>query len=79
MLIVGETGFGKTYAAQCIVSELKKKGITTVIFDYGQGFGINEASKEFLSLVDPIQIEASKKGIAINPLEIFPQNSLFNW
>ncbi|MBE3135978.1 MAG: DUF87 domain-containing protein [Thermoplasmata archaeon] len=74
MLIVGETGFGKTYAAQCIVSELKKKKFATIIFDYGQGFGIEEASKEFLELAYPVQIEASRNGVAINPLQIFPED-----
>jgi len=71
VLIVGETGYGKTYAAQCITAELNKKGLTTIIFDYGQGFGIEEASKEFIDLVHPSQIEASKHGVSINPLQIF--------
>lgn len=74
MLIVGETGFGKTYATQCIITELKKKDISTVIFDYGQGFGIEEASKDFLRLTKPTQIEVSKNGVAINPLQIFPDD-----
>lgn len=72
VLIVGETGFGKTYAAQCITAALCKKGLTTIIFDYGQGFGIEEASKEFIDLVQPSQIEASRNGVSINPLQIFP-------
>jgi DNA phosphorothioation-dependent restriction protein DptH len=71
VLIVGETGFGKTYAAQCITAELYKKGLTTIIFDYGQGFGIEEASKDFIDLVQPSQIEASRNGVSINPLQIF--------
>jgi len=76
ILIAGETGFGKTYATQCIVAELKKKNISTIIFDYGQGFGIEESSKEFLDLVNPNQIEASRHGVAINPLEIFPDDMM---
>jgi DNA phosphorothioation-dependent restriction protein DptH len=74
VLIVGETGFGKTYAAQCMVTELKRKGMTTIIFDYGQGFGVEEASTEFLDIAKPEQIEASRNGIAINPLQIFPDD-----
>jgi DNA phosphorothioation-dependent restriction protein DptH len=75
-LIVGETGFGKTYAAQCIVAELSKKGISVLIFDYGQGFGKEEASRSFLELVNPKQIEASKNGISINPLRALPDDAM---
>lgn len=71
VLIVGETGFGKTYAAQCMAYELQKKKVSTIIFDYGQGFGIEEASKDFIALTNPTQIEASRNGVAINPLQIF--------
>lgn len=74
ILIVGETGFGKTYATQCIVTELKKKGMATIIFDYGQGFGMEEASQEFIRLTEPKQIEASRNGVMINPLQIFPDD-----
>lgn len=76
VLIVGETGFGKTYAAQCIIAELKKKDMVTIIFDYGQGFGVEEASKTFIDLTNLVQIEASKKGVAINPLQIFPDDMM---
>jgi DNA phosphorothioation-dependent restriction protein DptH len=76
VLIVGETGFGKTYATQCVVAELKKKGIATIIFDYGQGFGLEEASKKFIEITKPVQIEASKNGVAINPLQIFPDDMM---
>lgn len=71
ILLVGETGFGKTYATQCICAELQKKAISSIIFDYGQGFGIEESSKEFFELTKPKQIDASKNGISINPLQIF--------
>jgi len=74
VLIVGETGFGKTYATQCMLAELNKKGVTSVIFDYGQGFGVEEASQDFLRLTNPKQIEASRNGISLNPLEIFPDD-----
>ena len=76
VLIVGETGFGKTYATQCIVTEMKKKDIATVIFDYGQGFSVEGSCSEFLELAQPNQIEASKKGIAINPLQMFPDDMM---
>lgn len=74
VLILGETGVGKTYAAQCMVTELAKKGVSTVIFDYGQGFGIKDANNEFLQKTDPSQIEASRNGVSINPLQIFPND-----
>jgi DNA phosphorothioation-dependent restriction protein DptH len=76
VLIVGETGFGKTYATQCIITELNKKGIPILVFDYGQGFGIEEASKLFLELTRPYQIEASRNGININPLRPLPDDAV---
>lgn len=74
VLITGETGVGKTYAAQCLVSELSQKGVSTVILDYGQGFGKEEANEIFLNKTDPSQIEASLNGVKINPLQIFPHD-----
>jgi hypothetical protein len=37
LLILGESGSGKTYAVQCICAELVQKGVPIIVFDYGQG------------------------------------------
>ena len=71
-LIVGESGVGKTETIRSIVTELAQKGINSIIFDYGQGFSLDDAPPEFLDYARPIEIFASKDGVNINPLELFP-------
>lgn len=71
LMIIGESGYGKTYTTQCLIAELTRKNIPSVVFDYGQGFTLNTVSQVFLEYVNPVEISASEKGIDINPLEIF--------
>jgi DNA phosphorothioation-dependent restriction protein DptH len=71
LMIIGESGYGKTYTTQCLIAELAQKNTPSVVFDYGQGFSLDTVSKVFLESVNPIEILASDKGIDINPLEIF--------
>ena len=71
LMIIGESGYGKTYTTQCLIAELVQNNIPSVVFDYGQGFAPNAISSVFLESVNPIEILASEKGIDINPLEIF--------
>ena len=72
LMIIGESGYGKTYTTQCLIAELAQKNIPSVVFDYGQGFSLDTVSKVFLESVKPIEILANDRGIDINPLEIFP-------
>jgi DNA phosphorothioation-dependent restriction protein DptH len=72
LLIVGESGAGKTYLAQCVSAELVQQGAPVVIFDFGQGFSARSSSKEFAHYARPIEINAAAEGISINPLTIFP-------
>jgi DNA phosphorothioation-dependent restriction protein DptH len=71
LMIIGESGYGKTYTTQCLIAELAQKNIPSVIFDYGQGFSLDTVSSVFLEFLNPIEILASDRGIDINPLEIF--------
>ncbi|MGA2465587.1 MAG: DUF87 domain-containing protein [Thermodesulfobacteriota bacterium] len=71
LMIIGESGYGKTYTTQCLIAELAQKNIPSVVLDYGQGFSLDTVSKVFLESVNPIEILASERGIDINPLEIF--------
>jgi len=71
LMIIGESGYGKTYTTQCLITELAQKNIPSVVFDYGQGFSLNTVSQAFLECANPIEILASERGIDINPLEIF--------
>src|SRR5215216_3309201 len=69
LMIMGESGFGKTYSIQCLVAELANLGIPSVIIDYGRGFDLPTAPAEFIKLANPVEILAGEHGISINPLQ----------
>ena len=70
LMIMGESGYGKTYTIQCLVSELAVRGVPSIIIDYGRGFDLEVAPKEFLQSSYPLEIMAGELGININPLQI---------
>jgi len=72
MLILGESGFGKTYSICCIMTELAQQETPSIVFDYGQGFAIGSSPRRFVEYAKPIEIRASREGVAINPLQLFP-------
>jgi DNA phosphorothioation-dependent restriction protein DptH len=74
ILILGESGFGKTYAACCILTELALQQTPSIVFDYGQGFEISSSPRQFVEYTKPIEIRASREGVAINPLQLFPSD-----
>jgi hypothetical protein len=76
MLVIGESGFGKTYTICCLIGELAQQGVVSIVIDYGQGFLRNSLPSEFVAAVDPVEILASSEGININPLQIFPMDLL---
>ena len=71
VLIVGETGSGKTYTASCLMAELAHQGIPSIVFDYGQGFAAGQLPEEFAAHVQATEFRLNQDGIAINPLQIF--------
>ena len=74
MLILGESGFGKTYAICCILTELAQQKMPSIVFDYGQGFTTGASPHPFVEYAKPIEIKASQEGVAINPLQLFPSD-----
>jgi DNA phosphorothioation-dependent restriction protein DptH len=74
LMIIGESGFGKTYTMQCVVAELALRGVPSVIIDYGRGFDLDVAPEEFINLTRPMEILAGVRGININPLQIHPSD-----
>jgi DNA phosphorothioation-dependent restriction protein DptH len=74
MLILGESGFGKTYAICCILTELAQQKTPSIVFDYGQGFAIESSPRQFVEYTKPIEIRASREGVALNPLQLFPSD-----
>ncbi len=72
VLIVGESGSGKTYTASRLVIELARAQLPSIVFDYGQGFSLQHAPRAFRDDVRTTELQLSRDGIAINPLQIFP-------
>ena len=70
LMIMGESGSGKTYAAQALVAELSNAGIPSVIFDYGHSFELEDLDKNFLKFCKPKEHRIGEEGVALNPLEI---------
>lgn len=76
MLIVGSSGFGKTYAGACLIAELAQRGLPSIVFDYAQGFTARSLPSGFLKHVDVHEVIASRSGIDVNPLQLFPSDIL---
>jgi Helicase HerA, central domain len=74
MLILGESGFGKTYAICCILTELTQQKIPSLVFDYGQGFASDSSPRQFVEYAKSIEIRVCREGVAINPLQLFPSD-----
>jgi len=71
LMIIGESGYGKSYLAQCVIAELARRNIPSVVFDYGQGFASDTVPPEFTEFAMPVEISASERGISLNPLTIY--------
>lgn len=74
VLILGESGFGKTYTVVSLSAELAQENIISVVFDYGQGFSPATLPAEFLKATNPLELYAGRDGVDINPLQIFPSD-----
>jgi len=74
VLILGESGFGKTYTIASLSAELAQENVVSVIFDYGQGFSPATLPREFVSATSPLELHAGRDGVDINPLQIFPSD-----
>lgn len=48
LLITGTSGQGKTYSIQTMLYELSKSNISSVIFDYTEGFRLDQLEQEFV-------------------------------
>jgi DNA phosphorothioation-dependent restriction protein DptH len=71
VLILGESGYGKTYTTSCLLAELAQSQVSSVVFDYGQGFSSASSPSLFRERARAVDFELNRDGIAINPLEIF--------
>ncbi|WP_083387825.1 ATP-binding protein [Planococcus antarcticus] len=71
ILISGKSGVGKTYFMQCLLLELANNNISSLIFDYTDGFKKSKLEPEFKdSLGDRInQFQVQKEGFPVNPFK----------
>jgi hypothetical protein len=74
VLILGESGTGKTYAISCLTAELAQEGIVSIVFDYGQGFSPKTMPREFVKATNPVELHVGRDGVDINPLQLFPSD-----
>jgi len=74
LMIIGESGSGKTYATQCLVAELARHRIPSIIFDYGQSFELDTLDRQFTQSANPSEYLIGEEGLALNPLTIFPKD-----
>jgi DNA phosphorothioation-dependent restriction protein DptH len=52
--------------------ELAHVQLPSIVFDYGQGFSLENASAPFRGSVRTLEFDLTRNGIALNPLQIFP-------
>jgi hypothetical protein len=71
VLVLGESGFGKTYTIACLLAELAQEEVVSIVFDYGQGFSRDALAREFEAATNLVELHAGRDGVDINPLQIF--------
>lgn len=71
VLITGTSGQGKTYSIQAMLYELAKNNISTVIFDYTEGFMLQQLEKPFKEYLGERikQHIVYSTGVPINPFQ----------
>lgn len=71
LLITGTSGQGKTYGIQTMLYEISKTSISTVVFDYTEGFRLDQLEHKF---IDKMQGRIDNRivyftGVPINPFK----------
>lgn len=71
ILISGKSGVGKTYFIQCMLLELAKNDISSVIFDYTDGFKKSKLEPEFKDYLGDnlVQFFVMRDKFPINPFK----------
>ena len=69
MLIFGTSGMGKTYAIQCLLSELGRQGQNSLIIDYTDGFIPSKLEAETAACLNPAQHFIQQAPLPISPFK----------
>ena len=81
LLIFGSSGSGKTYAIQCLLSELALAGVSSFIIDYTDGFLKHQSESVYQDVCKPQEYFVIQDPLPINPFksystEIFPGKTI---
>ena len=74
LMIMGESGSGKTYAVQSLVAELAQRTVPSILFDYGQSFELQHLDPSFKKFTGIREHLIGEEGLPISPLQIFPKD-----
>lgn len=86
ILISGKSGVGKTYFIQCLLYELAKSGVSSIVFDYTDGFkksklepefneGLKENIEQFLVFKNKFPINPFKRNLKeLDEDEFYPES-----
>jgi len=71
MLITGTSGQGKTYSIQTMLYELSKINVSAIVFDYTEGFRLDQLEKDFIDKMgDKVkQHVIYYSGVPVNPFK----------
>ncbi len=71
MLITGTSGQGKTYSIQTMLYELSKSHVSAIVFDYTEGFRLDQLEKSFVDRMGTRirQHIVYHTGVPINPFK----------
>ena len=69
MMIFGSSGFGKTYAIQCLLAEMAVQKLVSFIVDYTNGFLPDQIEKIFGEVAKPKDYFVFTEKLPLNPFE----------
>ena len=78
MLIFGSSGSGKTYAIQCILSELANAGVSSFIIDYTDGFLKHQSQSIYQQVCQPKEYFVVVDRLPINPFKSYSMELMPN-
>lgn len=67
MLLFGASGSGKTYGIQCLLAEMAKEGMRSLIVDYTDGFLPNQVETRFREVTKPHNHFVIPDQLPLNP------------
>jgi DNA phosphorothioation-dependent restriction protein DptH len=70
LMVVGESGFGKTYGITGLICELSRLGLPTVIVDYSRSYEEKNFPNKYRNQNYFQEVNVGRFGITLNPLEI---------